>query len=695
ETFDLVFESVNQAPFDKLTAAESRPIRINTYRGNWTNPAGAFRDWWAGAFDVKPLEQKKPDWVDRTRWVVSYPTLPPKELAERTIAFAPQIWKKQPPKELGDRGLFPLDIEKGPELFKIKDLLPAYHEMGGHMMVYLNISHMAKGHPWADRFWDHRIRRPFNTPKEEQDPKFMARGSFVMNVAYKPWQDLIFWWAAETEKRFGIKGFYMDCARGIANDAQGLIDGKNDCQGEVELMKRMKRDIPGCFLGCEYLNEVTAQVVDNGDIGYDNWFRGEGGGFPRGEAWREAHVHPIIGFLFSPYTHVWFFKPRPAFDEVMGRISSGGYRPLPEGSITEYCQTMDFRTFRALYWAEHMPSPVFPDPYEKNVRAYYRDEAGYRYKVIAETPREGRFVRIAPGRTDEEAELVYWRIKDRTEAKLVPGKGIEGWCAYRGDTAIGLNPAEPYLYMGKPRIARWQVTELPAASYLDQLRAFDNLLVLELAPMETDGPVRGTVEVLSQRKLTTAVGPEGPLELAAAGTDDAGRFRYRVTINGPGAVAFSSKAPQAVTLEKDGAFNVAELGYDQYAMTTGSGIREAIPKDRYRTPSVQGKTVWLWPGWTHNASVDYLVSLPDAGQGKLVMSFTEKLLHWKNNRCRLVVEVNGRPVHSVVRRGGTPAMTHEVDLSAFAGQAALVTVSLEDASLFAPLALDEFTITRR
>ena len=116
---------------------------------------------------------------------------------------------------------------------------------------------------------------------------------------------------------------------------------------------------------------------------------------------------------------------------------------------------------------------------------------------------------------------------------------------------------------------------------------------------------------------------------------------------------------------------------------------------RMPAKSLNQKTVWLWPGWTHNASVDYLVRLPDAGRGKLVMSFTEKLLHWKNNSCRLVVEVNGRPVHSVVRRGGTPAMTHEVDLSAFAGQAALVTVSLEDASLFAPLALDEFTITRR
>jgi hypothetical protein len=351
DAFDVMFYSINQMPFERHREAPSRPIRLNVYEGNWVRAARPYRDWWEKAFEVKRLEEKKPDWIDEIGWRSGFGReMPPPEIGPQCIYFAPQAWKVQP--EIGDGGLFPYEMEPGPQLSgRFEPILPRVRETGARVMVYYNINHMNEGHPLAPRFWEHRINRGFGTPRKQREPEPESRRSFLVNTAYRPWQDLLLKWIKLTHRRFDISGFYMDCASGHPNG--GRIDGRNDPHDQLELMKRIKRQIPGAFLGVEYLGEATGQVTDQASWGFDGWFGGnrrEGGeSLFRGCLWRAKHAHPIVGFLYNPYLKIHIFGnglATPTFHEVMGRVAGGEgdpglgglrrkrrHRPQPAGRV--------------------------------------------------------------------------------------------------------------------------------------------------------------------------------------------------------------------------------------------------------------------------------------------------------------------------------------------------------------------------
>ena len=542
DSFDVIFESVNNAPFAPWERAESRPMRINVYPGSWVAPAKAFRSWWATTFKVQPLEKRQPAWLKNVRWAVQWPFPPLAEYGPQTTFTAFQTWKVGPKPGPGvDGGLFPEDMEAGPLLSdQMKQVLPAVVAAGSHASVYLNALLMNKGHPWALRYWDYRCLpavalQDWQNPGEA--PKPGDAGAFAVQCAAKPWQDLIVGWAKQTYDRFGITGFYMDCASGEANPAMGLIDGKNDAQGEVEMMRRIKQEVPGAFLDCEYLNEATGQIVDFGTIGFDTFWPGSGPG-------RQKEVHPICGALFNDYVYISYITPDgrfPAFDETIGRVPRwSALPPLPEGSVTDYSQLEDFSTYRAHLWCKTLMKPVYPDTWDPAVHAYYVDGAGSQYQVRGEQPDEGRFVKLGAG---GKQELIYWRIKSRQTAALTADTGLAGWVAYSGADAIGLDPEREYLYTAQPRVRDWEVTKLPEGAVIARSRPYKNgLLALDLRTVDGQ-PHAGEVELVTDREIGTAITNGGGVAVKAEAALPDGRRRYRVAAEAPGVVAFLAEAP--------------------------------------------------------------------------------------------------------------------------------------------------------
>ena len=694
DCYDIMFESVNQAPFDDCTRAVSRPIRINVYEGGWVRPAGAFREWWAKTFDVKPIDEREPKWLRDVAFACYHYELPPREMIPRTLLWAPQHWKVGP--KVGDGGLFPYEIEKGPELDAMKGSLPAIKEAGGNVMVYLNINHMNEGHPWAKKYWQQRLVKPFGKRPVERDPRLGAVDSFQVNSAFRPWQDLIVWWADESYKRFGIKGFYLDCAVGTPNSLGGTIEGRNDCQGQVELMKRMKEKIPGCWLGVEYATEVTAVAADTGFVGYDSWW-------PGSIEEREKSVHPILGFLFNRYVHLWYCSgSNPVFDEVIGRLPHTPVRELDDRWVTDYCVSEEFGSYMArLRWKTGMKA-VYPEDWEAGVRAYYagttrgsdrlrgaNDTAGDLYKILADTPRESRMVKVdAAGRE----ELVYWRIKDRSAASLGPGTGIDGWLAYDGDTAIGLNPAKAYLYTAGPRITDWEVVNLPERAFVEVSRPYRNgLLVLELGTPggETSS---GPVEILTTHRIALALGRDGAATIETLPREDE-RHRYRISATAPGTVTFSAAEPAALPAPAQGGpiAEIWKLPTDHYAGWNESGLREPIEKRLL--PSVDGKgTIRMFPRWQKHGALDYLVELPAVPPGrKLTLKLGTLITPHEGNNVQFVVKANGREVLKA-KVSGTKTENptpRSADLTDFAGRKVLLSIQAWDCHLFNWLFLSE------
>ena len=679
--YDVMFESVNDAPFAAARKAVSRPIRINVYRGNWLQPATAFRDWWAEAFKVKPLAEREPRWLRDVAFACQHYEPPPKEMIPRTLFWAPQHWKVAP--KIGDGGLFPYDIEKGPELDALKNTLPNLKANNGHVMVYLNINHMNEGHPWAGKYWKQRLKAPFGKQDIERDPKFEAPGSFQVNSAFKPWQDLILWWAEESYRRYGIDGFYLDCAAGTPNSLGGLIKGKNDAQGEVELMKRLKAAIPQCWLGVEYATEVTATMADTGFVGYDSWWPGS---LPE----REKNVHPIIGFLFNRYLHLWYCSGSdPVFDEVIGRLPHTTVKELRDSEwVTDYAVPEPFGAYFArLRWQTSI-RPVYPENWAPEVRAYYADPAGNQYRILTATPREAKMVKTdAAGKE----ELVYWRIKDRTEAVLNPGTGIDGWIAYRNDSAIGLNPQAAYLYTSAPRITDWEITALPEGSMIAVTRPYkDGMLTVELKTV--DGQERaGFVELLTPLSLTLALNRDGQVELEELGkTGTGGRNHYRVRASVPGAVTFCTTAPTPVSTAENKPSDLLATTTFHYAGLEESGRREPIARARLPQVDTRTGTLLLLPSWEHHGALDWLLELPAVPAGrKLVLRFGTLIQPHEGNTAQLRVEVNGREVLGE-KLTGTKTMNptpQRVDLTPFAGKKVLLSLQAWNCYLFNWLAL--------
>lgn len=671
KTVDLAFESINDAPFDNYTEAPCRPIRLNVYKNSWTEAAGAYRQWWEQAFKVQPLDQREPKLLRERCWISAWGQLPPADIARQAVHMCPQVWKKGPP--AGDGGLLPYEVDQGPQLNEMKNLLDPLKKLGCQPWVYVNISYFSQSHPWAKKFWADRVIGAFADPKTLQAPLNPAKADcFEIHCGSKAWQDVIVDWTKQINQRYGITGFYMDCAAGNANNLGGLVGGVNDCQGEIDLMRREKAAVPGAFLGVEFLNEVTAQVTDIGGAGYDGWFT-PGNEFPGGQQWRLAHVHPIVGCLFNRYTHLMYFDHQfPAFDETIGRLPMVAFEDLSQADV-ENAQTATFAQHFARLRCQTKMRPEYPAKWDAAVRAYYADPAGNHYRILAETPTESRMIRTAP---DGKDELVYWRIENRTEAELGAGKGLAGWVAYDGAKAIGLNPKAAYLYTAAERMTDWQVTALPKGVFIQSCRPYKKgLLVLDLAT--ADGkPASG--------ELTLQIAKDAPLTFVADGvaTHKLKAKSFTEEVTAPGTVAFVAGDSQ--TLEPDDAGLVLDLSKAAppfYANLAANGLREPVIRKPNADPNK--KTLGLMPNWEHSGVADYWLELPLIRKGqKLTLSFQSLAPAYESNRYTLTVQVNGKELLRQERKGNSKPMEHQIDLTDLAVKDVLISIGIHDAPLF-------------
>jgi hypothetical protein len=434
---------------------------------------------------------------------------------------------------------------------------------------------------------------------------------------------------------------------------------------------------------------VTAAAADTGFVGYDCWWPGS---LPE----REKSVHPIIGFLFNRYMHLWFCSgSNPLFDEVIGRLPHTAVKDLKEAEwITDYSVPEAFGAYFArLRWQTSI-RPIYPADWAPGVRAYYEDPAGVRYRLLTETPRETKMVRTGAGGQDE---LVYWRIKDRNAAALNPGTGIDGWVAYRDATAIGLNPQAAYLYTAKPRNTDWEIAELPEAACIDVTRPYrDGLLTVELKTL--DGKEHaGFVELRTSQTIVLAVNRDGAVPLETLPLTD-GRNRYRVKAMAPGGVAFSTAEPLKVQVAEPDykPFDLVAQKAFRYANLEESGRREPILRSRTPQVDLTRSTMLILPAWEHHGALDWLIELPSVPDGrKLTLRFGSLIQPHPGNNLQFQVKANGRTLFSEKFTGVKAGdhTSHRVDLTPFAGQKVLLSLQAWNCYLFNWLSLQRPEIT--
>ena len=289
----LAFLTEEDAPFGELTTAKSVTWRINTYKGNWREPAGRYRTWMNGAFGLVPLETV-PGWLPNVRSVITihgraFNTGLLDDLAERidpnkTVLYVAN-WRADD---------YDVNYPDYTPMTGFGDFVKAAQALGFRVMLHVDIYGASPANPDFDKLGPYQIHMGRTGDPAgwmwHGDESVPYRFAFI-NPAAEAFRDLFVERMAGVYKELRPDALHLDVSHEIINDAAGKVDGKRLPQGAVELHRKLEQKLPGVVLGGEGMHELL--IASRERMG--QCMKRDSGLRP----------HPISSFLFSPYAYYY------------------------------------------------------------------------------------------------------------------------------------------------------------------------------------------------------------------------------------------------------------------------------------------------------------------------------------------------------------------------------------------------------
>ncbi|MCY4554488.1 MAG: DUF6259 domain-containing protein [Candidatus Poribacteria bacterium] len=483
ESFALNFETQNQAPFEALTSVKSVTWRLNTYTGDWRVPARQYQDWMEQTFNPRKLTEM-PAWVSEIGLVVIYHG---QEIAllkplaaqidpTKTLLYLTQ-WRKDD---------YDTNYPDYTASENFGDFLDAARRHGFRVMLHTNFPGVAPYHPryatlqkyqfrarWSSNpigwFWD-RIEEP-------------GRHAFI-NPASSEFRKILVKELTDVSQKYQIDAFHLDVSLIARNDANGLIEGLNSAQGNVQLHTELTEAMPQVIFGGEGLHEVTV--------------------FRESFAQRliyslDIKPHPISTFLFSPYTLLYghLGLPNPdigpeLYQAYLHLYESWGVLPTlrlwsVEQLAEDYLGTQQLLSLASV-WQELGFKSNFETDWEMGTLFQYVGKGG-EIATLQET--DGRVTLTLP-----EEGIGYERVFGVTQVKTE--RSLPHWRAYNQTTLLGLNPQKPYFLNDAPRdFSQAHINALPEGVSVTESRVTENAALFRLE--RTD--ISAEIDLLSQFHL--------------------------------------------------------------------------------------------------------------------------------------------------------------------------------------------------
>ena len=480
ESFALNFETQNQAPFDTLTAAKSVTWRLNTYAGDWRVPARQYQDWMEQTFNPKKLTGM-PAWVSEIGLVVIYhgqeisllDQLAAQIDPTKTLLYLTQ-WRKD-------------DYDTNYPDYTASEnfgaFLDAARQHGFRVMLHTNFPGVAPYHPlyaqlqkyqfrdqWSGNpigwFWD-RIEEP-------------GRHAFI-NPASSEFRKILVRQLMDVSQKYQVDAFHLDVNLIAKNDANGLIDGLNSAQGNVQLHTELTEAMPQIVFGGEGLHEVT--------------FFGES--FAQRLIYSlDIKPHPISAFLFFPYTlrygHLGLPNPDigpKLYQQYLHLYENWGILPTLRLWSVEQLRTDHLETQRLLSLASVWQKLGFKPDFE----ADWGTETLFQYigkdgEVATLQKTDGRVTFVLP-----EEGIGYERIFGATQVETE--RSLPHWHVYNQTTLLGLNPKKPYFLDDTPRdFSQVHINALPEGVSVTTSRVTENAALFRLERAN----ISHEIDILSQ-----------------------------------------------------------------------------------------------------------------------------------------------------------------------------------------------------
>ncbi len=450
----LGFITINNAPFDELTACESVAWHVGVFEGDWRVPARRYRDWSEAHFHPTPVERQQPGWVKDIRACVimglDVPVLEalPQRLDPRqTLLYLPD-WR-------------PAGYDRDyPEYDKVVPQLEPFvkraHGLGFRVMLHVNYFGVDPLNPFYKEFEPYQVRDPFGKHEKqwwlwtEADP--VIKFAYI-NPALKKWRDHFVAAMAKLCRRSGTDALHLDQTLCIYNDHNGLIDGLTMIEGNVALHRQLREALPDVALSGEGLDEVTGRYeafaqrhVWGLDHAHGRWHR----------PWLEAS-HPISSYLLRPYTVIYgYLGCSPPEDDQLYAAWREAYEhwgviPTLKPSLASLAKPTGFaRQFfdEAAFWQRNRVQIDMDAPWPSNIAFPLRTADGQR----AAHTTDGRLM-CGKGEISRVVSCV----------NQLEGTGtIPGWRAFDANRLLGLDPERWYPFFTEPRDATaLHVCELP------------------------------------------------------------------------------------------------------------------------------------------------------------------------------------------------------------------------------------------
>ncbi|MHB1455751.1 MAG: DUF6259 domain-containing protein [Armatimonadota bacterium] len=294
-SFRIRFESRNQAPFDDLTSIKSVKWRMRAYKGTWQTGAAIYRRWMISQLKPIPMAKKQPSWVKDIQLSVTMDMDIPilTELARhvdpaKTLLYVPG-WRKD-------------GYDRNYPDYTAYDEFPAFvdaaHKLGFKVSAHANYFGCDPRHPLYAELSRYHMRDPFT-----KEPQWWTQSDPTVRIAYinpasKLWRQIFVSRMKELVERYKVDALHIDETWVMINDANGLIDGMNCIQGNLQLHKELNAALPQVAISGEGLDEVNCiyeSFTQRHVMGINTW----------NSTWdnqRLNQAHPISSSIFAPYT---------------------------------------------------------------------------------------------------------------------------------------------------------------------------------------------------------------------------------------------------------------------------------------------------------------------------------------------------------------------------------------------------------
>ncbi|MBP5274514.1 MAG: hypothetical protein ILO36_06230 [Abditibacteriota bacterium] len=478
--FSLDFETNTQAPFGDRTSLSSCPWRVVHYRGNWLEGARLYREYADKKFSLSELEKTKPAWTKDIEFVVNdYNSGEDVSLLEdlareldpgRVLVYFP-IWRTK-----GYDVDYP-DYEPSPSA---KERIKRVKALGYRVMVHTNYFGVGPRHPLYEELKEYHVKDPFTGNRYTVEVP--GQEICYIDPASSKWRKIFIERVKKAVEELQLDALFTDQTLCIFNDGNGIIDGLNMMQGNLQEHKELRAALPGVALAGEGLNEITCRYESFAQrhlLGAD--YSGGGGGV---DPFITSLASSVSSAVFSPYTQaVGYLGVPPLGDEEQMKDYFYTYDrycvlpTLPLRSKEErdgHRAMYDYIVGQGRLWQQYSPRMCL-DPRKwgrESIMVYdtrtgetleLREKNGLRGLWKGDALLSGKATGIRTLKTDREL------------------MGAEG---YAGGKYLNLDPQKKYI-MGEGAPRKSPVSEKAAVA----VRQAGGLLMFEAEPREISLPL--------------------------------------------------------------------------------------------------------------------------------------------------------------------------------------------------------------